>query len=239
MCGGCGGQRAADWATAGLNTTRARAAAASAVHQLCQQAGIQVTVSTTPSGFTGRWPTGRTAVTDTLTGLWSAIAKHHHLPRAEPPPPGPGAPPNPVRTPTATATLTVQPGHPRWDGTLTPDHSPIVCSDEPELQRRQHRLDPSPHHIRQHPSSRHPTRIKAPRPETTETRPSRRTTRCAPDRDHRAPVPWRGPFVNPERDTSSARQVTDTGTPSSASFSEHQEHCSERMLTETLKQASM
>jgi hypothetical protein len=150
MCGGCGGQRATDWASPALGTTRARTAAAQTVHQLCRQAGIPVIVTTAPSGFIARWPTGRSAVTPTLTGLWSAIAEHHHLPRWHPPPPGHGAPTTPVRTPTATATLTVQPGHPPWNGTLTGDHTPIVCADEPDLDRvlLQLTVEPLRHRVR-------------------------------------------------------------------------------------------
>ena len=150
MCGGCGGQREMDWATGALGTTRSRTCAAAAVHQLCQQARIPVAVSAAASGFLARWPTGRSAVTPTLTGLWSAIAKYHPLPRAEPPPPGHGAPPIPVRTPTATATLAVEPGHPPWDGTLTEVHSSIVCADEPELDRVLHQLTTEPlcHRVR-------------------------------------------------------------------------------------------
>jgi hypothetical protein len=135
MCGGCGGQRATDWASPALGTTRSRTAAASAVHELCRRGGIGVAVASAPSGFTARWPTGRSAVTPTLTGLWSAIAEHHRLPRAQPPAPGRGAPPNPVRTPTATVALTVRAGHSPWDGTLAGDHSPVVCADEPDLDR--------------------------------------------------------------------------------------------------------
>jgi hypothetical protein len=150
MCGGCGGPRESDWTSRALGSVAARAAAARTVHQLCREAGVPVAVATAPSGFTARWPTGRSAVTNTLTGLWSTIAQHHHLPVLDPPPPGPGAPTNSIRPPTATVTLALQPGHPPWDGTLTRDAFTIGCSDEPELDRVLHQLtnEPLRHRVR-------------------------------------------------------------------------------------------
>lgn len=144
MCGGCGGQRESDWATPALGTARSRTAAARTIHQLCHRAGIPIAVSTASTGFTARWPTGRGAVTTTLTGLWSAIAGHHHIPFLAPPTAGPGAPTNPISTPAGTVTLAIQPEHPPWDGISLPTGSTIGCPDEADLDRALHQLTKGP-----------------------------------------------------------------------------------------------
>jgi hypothetical protein len=84
MCGGCGRADIGDWLAPAVSSAKARELAACAVNRLT--AGTPRVVAA-GSGFSARFPTGRTAVVPTLTALWREVLRHATVTLPEPPSP--------------------------------------------------------------------------------------------------------------------------------------------------------
>jgi hypothetical protein len=84
MCGGCGRSEIGDWLAPAVSSRQAREFAARTANKLTAGAPRVVAAS---SGFSVRFPTGRTAVVPTLTALWREVLRHRAVTLPEPPAP--------------------------------------------------------------------------------------------------------------------------------------------------------